>query len=65
MNYRVPKKLLLLVVVFKLDHHISGAMSNVTQIIKICVLEQKKVTKIDVCQKKNSFEMDLGSTVLA
>ena len=32
MNYRVPKKLLLLVVVFKLDHHISGAMSNATQI---------------------------------
>ena len=29
MNYRVPKKLLLLVVVFKLDHHISGAMSNI------------------------------------
>ena len=36
MNYRVPKKLLLLVVVFKLHHHISGAMSNATQIIRIC-----------------------------
>ena len=31
MNYRVPKKLLLLLVVFKLDHHISGAMSNATE----------------------------------
>ena len=32
MNYRVPKKLLLLVVVFKLDHHISGAKSTAIQI---------------------------------
>ena len=61
-----------LVVSFKLDNHISGAISNAIQIIVgqnqwdiwNCV-GAKKSAKIKVCPVKTSFEMALGSAVIA
>ena len=59
--YRVPQKKLPLVVLFKLDHHISGTMSNQMLLkfvgqnlwyISNC-FGAKKVTKIEVCREKH------------
>ena len=69
MNYRVPKKLLLLVVVFKLDHHQWGNVkcySNYKNMWDILNCFGAKKGNQNWCvPKKNRFEMDLGSTVLA